>query len=505
MTQALRDSQSYISSHAMTIITIWLATLPALYILLRHVNKSNQSIHPKGCRRLGLPPDRSNLHDEYDPKYTHGVPENSTDNTDRPAWRVKALFTYPIKSCAGIELESADVVSTGLAYDRHFCFAENIPPRQQPDCAGNVPHDSENNATATPAETHWTARTMRDGHFSRLALIRPEIWVPDPQTADYAPDLDEVKSQGVMIIYYPRLLPHGHEPHPTLGRRLRILALTLAIKIGLLPTHHAISIPLSPPKDTPTAPVKIWKDSPLAYDYRQYIPQSLRSFLQPSEPNKDSKPLTLFATSPSHTRPIFRNAPRKESLGFQPVTAFADAYPLHLINLASVHDVASRCLLDRLSVRRFRANIIVTGPECFEEDSWKRIRVYHRSNFRCRFLNHDDQNHTQDHYQSTPNHDNEDNFKNEYTEIHTVCRTMRCKLPNVDPATGLRHRVEPDRSLRKYRCIDPGDRTNAALGMQLVPKVREFTLCVNDTIKVMERGEHCYIKMLKPGEVWEGV
>ena len=33
----------------------------------------------------------------------------------------------------------------------------------------------------------------------------------------------------------------------------------------------------------------------------------------------------------------------------------------------------------------------------------------------------------------------------------------------------------------------------------------EFTLCVDDSIKVMERGEHCYIKMLKPGEVWEGV
>lgn len=458
----------------MAIITIWLATLPALYILLRRLNKSNQPIRPRGCRRLGLAPDQSNLHDEYDPKYAHGVPENSTDDAGRPTWRVKALFTYPIKSCAGIELETADAVSTGLAYDRHFCFAENIPPRQQPDCAGNVPLDCETNAT--PAETHWTARTMRDGHFSRLALIRPEIWVPDSQTADYAPDLDEVKSQGVMIIYYPRLLPHGHETHTSLGTRLRIFALTLAINLGLLPTHHAISVPLSPPKDTPTAPVKIWKDSPLAYDYRHYIPQSLRSFLQPGKPNQDSKPLTLFATIPAHTRPIFRNAPREESLGFQPVTAFADAYPLHLINLASVHDVASRCSMDRLSVRRFRANIIVTGPECFEEDSWKRIRVYHCSNSRSRFLNRNKQDHDQDHYKSLQDYDNHDNSNDGYTEIHTVCRTMRCKLPNVDPATGLRHRVEPDRSLRKYRCIDPGDRTNAALGMQLVPGVKgEFS------------------------------
>ncbi|PLB41856.1 MOSC domain protein [Aspergillus candidus] len=501
MTQSPLESQSSPPNHAIT-ITIWLATLPALYILLRHLYKLNQSIQLKGCRRLGLSPYQSNLHDEYDPKYTHGLPEDSTDDTGRPAWRVKALFTYPIKSCAGIEFETADAVSTGFVYDRHFCFAENIPPRQQPDCAGNVPVDSENTTSSTPAETYWTARTMRDGHFSRLALIRPEIWVPDPQSADYCPDLDEVKSQGVMIIYYPRVLPHGHETHTTLYTRMRTTILSLAITIGLLPTHHTISIPLAPPKSTPTAPVKIWKDSPLAYDYREYIPQSLRNFLQPTKPNRDTKPLTLFATIPSHTRPIFRNAPRKESLGFQPVTAFADAYPLHLINLASVHDVASRCSIDNLSVRRFRANIIVTGPGCFEEDSWKRIRVYHSS----RLLNCDrngDHDHINDHDVDNDHDDNNNNDK--YTEIHTVCRTMRCKLPNVDPATGLRHRAEPDRSLRKYRCIDPGDRTNAALGMQLVPGVREFTLRVDDTIKVLERGEHCYIKMLKPGEVWEGV
>jgi hypothetical protein len=35
------------------------------------------------------------------------------------------------------------------------------------------------------------------------------------------------------------------------------------------------------------------------------------------------------------SRGIFRNAPRKEDLGFQPNTAFADAYPIHLLSISS--------------------------------------------------------------------------------------------------------------------------------------------------------------------------
>lgn len=33
----------------------------------------------------------------------------------------------------------------------------------------------------------------------------------------------------------------------------------------------------------------------------------------------------------------------------------------------------------------------------------------------------------------------------------------------------------------------------------------EFRVCVGDGIEVLETGEHCYIKMLKPGEKVEGV
>lgn len=58
--------------------------------------------------------------------------------------------------------------------------------------------------------------------------------------------------------------------------------------------------------------------------------------------------------------------------------------------------------------------------------------------------------------------------------------------------------------MKSYRCIDRGDLTNACLGMQLVPAVREFTLRAGDPVFVLERGEHYYI-MLAPGERVEGV
>lgn len=393
-----------------SIILSILSLLPLIILTRLYLQESRKT--PLGCRRLGLTPAQSNLHDEYDSQYSQGVPEEQHDATGQPSWRIKALFTYPIKSCGAVELHTTDVVSTGLAFDRQFCFAEYAPAA----------------AAAAGDDGHWTARTLRDRRFNRMALVRPEIWVPDPTMNGYTTDLEEVKSQGVMMISYPRVYS---------GLLTRI-----GMALGVVPREHSFQVPLSPPPDRaasyPCLPVKIWKDSPVAYDYGQHIPQSLREYLGPGPGSEPGPLLTLFRVNASHHREIFRCAPRKDDVGFQTVTGFADAYPIHLLNLASVRDVAARCAADipRLSIRRFRANIIVQGPGAFEEDHWKRIVV---------------------------------GSKRDGVEIFTVCRTVRCRLPNVDPDTGVRHPSEPDRTLKRYRKIDRGDLTNACLGMQLVP------------------------------------
>ncbi|BCS07494.1 hypothetical protein ALUC_11875A [Aspergillus luchuensis] len=450
------------------LLSITLPILLCIILLLPYINPTSPP--PKGCRRLGLlPSQRSNLHDEYSPKYTHGVPNTDTDpDTGLPAWRIKALFTYPIKSCAGVELEAADVIETGLKYDRLFCFAELFPSPQPTTATTNTSTSTPNEKEQEEESGTWTARTLRDRDFRQLALLRPEIWIPDPSLPTYSATNPETLSNGVLLIHYP--LPPSRNPLITLLRTLHIF-----------PSQSSFTIPLDPPPNSttqfPLTPVKIWKDIPLAHNYSHLLPAALKDLLtyDTTLPSHQRRKLSLFRASTTHRREIYRNAPRKENIGFQPVTGFADAYPIHLLNMASVRDVAANCAdeIPELSVRRFRANVIVQGPGKFVEDEWKRIVIGDSSG--------------------------------DGVEIYTACRTIRCKLPNVDPDTGVRHPREPDRTLKRYRRIDVGDLTNACLGMQCVPAVKEFTLRVNDPITVLETGEHCYIKMLAPGEKVEGV
>lgn len=86
-----------------------------------------------------------------------------------------------------------------------------------------------------------------------------------------------------------------------------------------------------------------------------------------------------------------------------------------------------------------------------------------------------------------------------------ACRTIRCKLPIVNPDSGVRHPMDPDRTLKRYRRIDQRDLTNACLGMQLVPAVEEWVVNVGNEGRVLEVGRHRYIEMLDPGEIVEGV
>lgn len=78
-----------------------------------------------------------------------------------------------------------------------------------------------------------------------------------------------------------------------------------------------------------------------------------------------------------------------------------------------------------------------------------------------------------------------------------------CKLPNVNPDGGVRHKAEPDHALRHHRNVDLGAPKHGCLGVQMVPifpnaegaDVNELSLiiAVGMSIEVLERGEHVYI------------
>jgi uncharacterized protein YcbX len=147
-------------------------------------------------------------------------------------------------------------------------------------------------------------------------------------------------------------------------------------------------------------------------------------------------------------------------------------YPVHIMNLASVHDVASHLPRKEglynmqsplLNALRFRANIYVTGPPAFHEDDWAKARI------------------------SSPKQSSSETP----LDLHISCRTTRCKLPNVDPETGEADRNEPLSTLRSYRIIDEGSK-NPCLGMMVTP-LGDGVVRVGDYVEVVDTGKHFFI------------
>jgi uncharacterized protein len=92
--------------------------------------------------------------------------------------------------------------------------------------------------------------------------------------------------------------------------------------------------------------------------------------------------------------------------------SLADGFPLLLIGQGSLDDLNRR--LERpVEMRRFRPNLVVNGPEAFEEDTWKEIRVGK-------------------------------------IEFHMAKPCARCSIPTVDPDTG-EFMGEPMRTLARFR------------------------------------------------------
>ena len=389
--------------------------------------------HPEGYMRLGIKGE-SNLADEYDNrKYALGV-DAQAEASGEPRWKVKALMIHPVKSCAPVELDASQVEASGLTWDRKFAFAELLAPTTRV------------GASEEARKPVWTFRTLRQPGYEKLALVKPEVWVPDLQGDTKTTSSKSAPSQtSLLILKYP------NNPTGLLAPLDRFF-----ISLGFLPSTNSFQVPLIRPENHsyPSEGVVIWGDTRHWFNLGRHVPDDLKSFLGVSNP------LALFHADPSSYREVFRNAPRKSEIGYQPRIGFADAYPLHLLNLASVRDVANKVNSDipRFSARRFRPNILVTGPAAYDEDDWKRVRIGGH-------------------------------------EFYCACHTVRCRLPNVDPDSSERHPVEPDKTLKGFRCIDEGDPHNACLGLMLVPAKEEGAeIEVGMGVEVLERGKHVYIK-----------
>ena len=400
------------------LLLLLFATIGFLWSRLRQEANSEFSYDLKSYKMLGRP-------HESRPEHNSHLQRASLDERGAATtWKVEGLWIYPIKSCRGVELQKGTVTGNGFQYDRQFAFA-----RYQ--------------KTSKPSELErweWVFVTQRS--VPRMATIRTEIWLPDLSTISEANYHSSLQNEGVLVIKYD-----GGK-----GRR-----------------EKTVHLPFSPGQEQirqqgyEMKKMTIWRDSPDALMMASTVSGASSHALWIERIRTHlglTAQLALFRFHDPSARQLFRNAPRQGQLGYQPSVSFQDAYPLHIINVASVEDVAKR--FDggetNLSFRNFRPNIVVSGGQAYSEDAWKYIRIGD-------------------------------------AEYHVSCRTMRCLLPNVDPISGHR-REEPNKTLKSFRRIDEGDPTNACLGMQMVPAARDKRrIKVGDSVVILEEGDHKYVKI----------
>ncbi|KAG6102222.1 hypothetical protein E4U30_007734 [Claviceps sp. LM220 group G6] len=386
-------------------------------------------------RKLGRPAHRSKLP-------SRSTPEQQPQQAEVPT--IKSLFIYPIKSCRGIELDRSKVLPTGLEHDRLFTFAQLKP--------------------MTGQSGRWECLTQRQ--LPLLANVKVDVWLPDPSKKSRQLGYSDAR---FLVVRFPWQAPGWRGT-------MHFLAAKLSRGLSARPEKQFI-LPLDFPSQEEIkartyefSHVKIWEDVVQVLNMSADLPPQLAMYLGAKHQ------LALFRSDPSSRRQVFRNiAAPKDTLGHESVVDFQDGFPIHLLNLSSIQALESLIQKDKsiqsLDPRRFRGNIIVSGPPQYDEDDWKSVR-FRRSG----------------------------GMPEESSVFTVTCHTVRCKLPNVDPATGVRHGVEPDRSLRKYRQIDDSAPRMGCLGMQLCPvfpntgtpaQLESYVEAGMD-VEVLKRGPHRY-------------
>lgn len=303
--------------------------LPFLTLFILALSQREEPLPPPtGCRKLGHN-GPSNLRDQFLKKYAQGS-EKSPSNP----WKVKALFIYPIKSCASVELEEANVIRTGLKYDRQFTFAQHVT--SLPSLEGKV-------------ESKWVFITQRT--FPRLAKVETEIWFPDAETPGYKKDGEWVQSEGCLVVRFP-FTPDVDFSLQGLKNYGKILAARLDGKSE--PTVE-FRIPFNPSKerqksrDYPKQQVSVWDENPTAVNMGCEVPEDVMAKLKYTL--GITNPLTLFRIDTEKYREVHKNAPKKTDVGFQTIIGMQDSVRLSvpLIALTQFSLLKEDHLLDQKS------------------------------------------------------------------------------------------------------------------------------------------------------------
>ncbi|KAF4340520.1 molybdopterin cofactor [Fusarium beomiforme] len=421
-----------------SLFSLWLHNVPSTPKELRNLQREGVS--------------SSNMSDQTDPKYD--LSTNAA--TDGPI-RIKAIFVHPIKSCAPVELNRAQLIKSGFVWDRCFALATEV------------------NRAESEGGPIWRFISQRTKPL--MSQIKTELWLRPQESNAREPSFDSV---GCLVFKFP------DPDSPSWSDQLRSMLFSHQREVSAF-------VPLSPDESylkkhgIATKAFAIHSreakglDMGTAPTVAGALPK-LKRFLNIPE----HQSLTLLRCTPNSLVPTEKNLAPLEHIGRPAVHGYTDQQPVNVNNLASVHAVSA--LLPKesqpLNALRFRANIWITGAPAFDEETWKRYRVTPKRQPGI-----------------TPS-------------FSVVCRTSRCTMPNVNPLTGkfdtdkpggdkTRGNAQPSSTLVKYRTVEDGNpRALGYLGMHCVPEdaglqeaaknAESLYVQVGDEIEVLERGVHLY-------------
>lgn len=232
--------------------------------------------------------------------------------------KVTELYIYPVKSMAGIRVQSSELATTGFKYDRHWMVVDK-----------NGKFVSQREAPA-------------------MVLIQTQV------------------EQGQLIL--------SHE-------------------------NSSIRIP-DASESMGQLEVSVWRDTVWASHICKRVDDWISSVLD--------KECRLVCIKNDTNRQIDIDYANKGQF-----VSFADGFPFLLISQASLDDLSSR-LADDIEMKRFRPNIVVSGCEPFDEDSWGEFSI---GDF----------------------------------EFKAVKKCSRCIIPSINPDTAEKDGVKIIAELNRYR------------------------------------------------------
>lgn len=232
-----------------------------------------------------------------------------------PDARVVDLRIYPVKSCAGISLQTARTSKTGLAWDRLFAVVDR---------AGRIQTQRQRRRMATIRP----ALDVERGTLTLHADEMPSLELPLQGTAPEGCTQALVDKGGDSAVSN---MPVWQYPEEATQWLTRVLATSPGVR-------------LRDGADIPPAQEEVFR-------------------------------LVRFDTEAGYTRRIMDNFGGENALPEDQV-AFPDLFPLLLTTNESLQEVNRQVGGLEVTMDRFRPNIVVSGAaKAFDEDSWAVVEV----------------------------------------------------------------------------------------------------------------------------------